>query len=90
MLRQFVEAIYTAAGKKGRVKYGARRGNTEKVIGIEPDISRLLSMIDWRPMISFEEGVGEMVKRIESKPADNNNCRCEMKAFVLKQKGEVG
>ena len=70
VLRQFVEAIYTAAGKKGRVKYGARRGNTEKVIGIEPDISRLLSMIDWRPMISFEEGVGEMVKRIESKPAD--------------------
>lgn len=55
-LIEFVEVIYRLLGCQGSYKLGEQTG-----ISIRPDINKLMSIIQWKPRISFEEGILRIV-----------------------------
>lgn len=61
-LREFVEAMRTAAGA-GTPLYGERKNAAEAPVGLEPSIERLQSVTGWNPAVPFEEGVRDLVRR---------------------------
>lgn len=61
VLREFVEEIYRLCGERGACAFGARHVS-EKPVDNWPDTTKLQSMIDWKPQVSFEEGIKELIR----------------------------
>ena len=60
-LREFILAIRDAANGAAKADFGALPYSSEQVMFLSADISSLEKDIDWRPQISFEEGVQRTV-----------------------------
>lgn len=61
-LREYVEKIYQLCGKKGSCVYGQRTPNAEGPANLIPDITRLKTVTGWRPRVSFEQGILNMLE----------------------------
>jgi len=61
ILRDFVEEIHLLCGKRGSYAFGARRVS-EPPVDNWPDISRLRSLIEWEPQISFAAGIRALIR----------------------------
>ncbi len=61
VLRSYVEDIYECSSHRGEYRFGARPENAEGSPSISPDVSRLYSVIKYRPRYSFKEGISEIM-----------------------------
>lgn len=61
ILREFVEEIHELCGKRGSCAFGTRKV-IERQVDNWPDISRLQSMINWEPCITFTEGINRLIQ----------------------------
>ena len=66
VLREFVEEIYRLCGEKGECAFGTRHVS-ETPVDNWPDITRLQSMIQWEPKISFSEGIVQLIQEEKAK-----------------------
>lgn len=64
-LYEYVETIHRICGGTGIAKYGAYQNSVEKVIGINPDVSRLKKLTGWYQKTSFEDGIKEILTQID-------------------------
>ena len=61
-LRDYVEELYTLAGKNGECIYGGRIGG-EKPVDNWPVISKLQRITGWKPKVSFEQGIRQLIEQ---------------------------
>lgn len=59
ILRQFVEEIYNII-KKGKLCFGTRISNAEKIIELQPSIERLQIVTGFVPQIDFSTGIRDL------------------------------
>lgn len=67
ILREFVEEIWVMTGKRGHLAFGERKNSIENPVGLYPNISKLLSLVNWRPCVQFSEGIHELIVREEER-----------------------
>lgn len=61
-LREYVRQIYELCGSHGSYSYGRRSENAEGPANLIPDITKLEKEIQWRPEVSFEEGIHRLLE----------------------------
>ena len=61
-LKEFVEEIYDACEKNGSLSFGTY-DYTEKPVSLQPDITRLASVVGDIPLTAFDEAVTRMVRK---------------------------
>lgn len=69
VLREFVEEMKIMAGSTSELQYGAN--TSAAVVSFMPDCSKLKKAIDWKPEVSFEAGINEIINSLRS--CDENN-----------------
>lgn len=60
-LKDFVDSIWRAAGKRGKPEYGTLENTLEKPHGIQPDTTGLQRLIAWTPTVTFEQRIRELM-----------------------------
>lgn len=60
-LREFVEEIHAACGKRGTPRFGVRPENAEGPVNLIPDIRKLCGFLKWEPEVPFSEGIRRML-----------------------------
>ena len=60
-LKDYVEEMRRLCGGRGECLYGKLPPNAEGPANLIPDISRMKA-IGWRPSVSFEEGIGRILR----------------------------
>ena len=66
-LKEYVKQIYQCCGNQGKYLLGARTENAEGANNLVPDIRRIVSGTGWKPKISFDEGIREIVEQRRSR-----------------------
>lgn len=66
-LREFVDIIWYTADCKGHPAYGTRGSTLEKPHGIQPSIEKMRIATGFKPSISFEDGIRQMIESAKSK-----------------------
>ena len=64
-LRRYVETMYRLAGGQGHLQFGMRGDNAEGAADMDPR-TRKLEDLGFRQEISFEAGIGELVKKMRN------------------------
>ncbi len=67
VLKDFVEELWDLAGQQGQPVYGGRQNAAENPPWLQPDISRLQRMTQWQPLVTFAQGVAELLKKEREK-----------------------
>lgn len=64
-LKEFVQLIHSACSGSGKLVFGGY-ASTEKQVSLQPDISKLISVIKYIPETPFEEVIVRMVNKYRS------------------------
>lgn len=78
LLRDFVEEIRRLCGGSGYARYGVRPENAEGPVNLIPDISKLCSFTGWKPEMSFENGIRQMISEKKGKNIDKSRNPAKM------------
>ncbi len=62
-LRAYVEEMHRLCGGRGSRVYGEVPPNAEGLANLIPDIEKVKRRTGWKPKVSFEEGIGQILKR---------------------------
>lgn len=62
-LRAYVEKMYELCGEKGSRVYGEVPPNAEGLANLIPDIRKVKERTGWKPKVTFEEGILQILKR---------------------------
>ena len=62
VLKEFVEEMHQLCGCKGTCAYGRLPVNAEGAANLLPDITKLQQAVNWRPEISFQEGIRRIIR----------------------------
>lgn len=66
LLKEFVEVIYYSCGKKGQLSFGTYN-YSESPVSLQPDISRISSVIKEIPFTPFEEVIPKLIYKYKVK-----------------------
>lgn len=66
ILREYIEILMKVYGEKAKADFAPVRGGRGPV-GLLVDPAKTMETLNYRPMVSFEEGIKEMIKRREHK-----------------------
>lgn len=62
-LRDYIEELYELCGCRGSYEFGNRPPNAEGQIALIPDIEKLMKATGFPRLVSFREGIGEILRR---------------------------
>lgn len=72
ILRSFVEDMKSISYSRSELKFGAVSYGSEGAVSFEPIINKLVDDTGWRPVVSFEQGINEILK-------SKQGCKCNEK-----------
>lgn len=61
-LREFVSKIHALCGGQGTPAYASRQENAEGIIHLNPDITKLQTILNWTPETDFEAGIQNLLQ----------------------------
>lgn len=60
-LKEYVEEMYRITNSKSVLRYGAIPYPATGVVHTNPDVTKLMKTVNWRPRVSFTEGIGKVI-----------------------------
>ncbi len=72
-LLRYVEQMYQLCGEKGSFQCGVVKPNAEGQANLIPDIEKIRTRTGWKPEVSFERGIQQMIAAMEMRSEE----RCE-------------
>lgn len=62
ILKSFVEEIYELTERRGHLLFGARKQDDANTVWLDPDISKLMLLTDWKPYLPFKKGIQNVIE----------------------------
>lgn len=61
-LKEFINEMYEITKSKSKLNFGNIPYGKNGIINVNPSILKLQNAISWKPLISFKDGIGEIIK----------------------------
>ena len=63
-LKNYILEMYKIAKSTSQLNFGAIPFSESGIVSLEPNVKKLMTSCDWKPEISFEEGIREIVEKL--------------------------
>lgn len=64
-LKDYILEMYSITGSTSQLNFGAIPFPEGRVVSIEPNVKKLMNNCKWQPEMTFEDGIKEIIKKLE-------------------------
>ena len=64
-LKYFIEEMYRLTESKSNLQFGKVAYPASGMVSIQPDIRKIQSECDWKPQVTFEEGINSIIQTLK-------------------------